>query len=306
MISTTKYREFSGKYWDEYRYGFNGMESDDEIKNHHGNSYDFGARMYDPRVGRWFTPDPLEAKYTDLSPYNFVGNSPIMAMDPNGKDIYIVIWFSKDDETGHAGIAVDNYKWVETKVIENGQEVTKRTRVPDGTVTYYDLWPEKQVGQTELQDGVKDDYNRRKYTVEELTNIDVSKSNKSGHVSQNGKGRPADGVIKLRIGDSVEEQRSIDKAVKMKLEGVQDSGKDYNACSNNCSSFVQEGLKAAISGFDASQYVDVPFSMDVLYDDVNVVAPNNLYNKAASSPGAEVLKGPSKIEAKPYLEYYGK
>ncbi len=35
---------------DSYRYGFNGMEKDDEIKGN-GNSYDFGARIYDPRVG---------------------------------------------------------------------------------------------------------------------------------------------------------------------------------------------------------------------------------------------------------------
>jgi glutamyl-tRNA(Gln) amidotransferase subunit D len=33
-----------------YRYGFNNMEKDDELKGS-GNSYDFGARIYDPRVG---------------------------------------------------------------------------------------------------------------------------------------------------------------------------------------------------------------------------------------------------------------
>src|SRR5690606_28578426 len=33
----------------EYRYGFNGMEKDDEIKGT-GNSLDFGARIYDPRL----------------------------------------------------------------------------------------------------------------------------------------------------------------------------------------------------------------------------------------------------------------
>ena len=34
-----------------YRYGFNGKEMDNELKGE-GNSYDFGARMYDPRIGR--------------------------------------------------------------------------------------------------------------------------------------------------------------------------------------------------------------------------------------------------------------
>jgi len=35
-----------------YKYGFNGKEKDDEVKGN-GNSYDFGARIYDPRIGRW-------------------------------------------------------------------------------------------------------------------------------------------------------------------------------------------------------------------------------------------------------------
>jgi len=73
----------------EYKYGFNGMEKDDEIKNVEGSSYDFGARIYDPRVGRWLSVDPLESKYPSLSPYSFAGNNPILFVDPNGEDILI-------------------------------------------------------------------------------------------------------------------------------------------------------------------------------------------------------------------------
>ena len=63
---------------------------DDELKRA-GNSYDFGARVYDARVGRWLSRDPLEGKYTSFSPYIFVANSPLITIDPNGKDIWIVI-----------------------------------------------------------------------------------------------------------------------------------------------------------------------------------------------------------------------
>ena len=70
----------------DYRYGFNGKEEDDEIKGE-GNSYDFGARMLDPRLGRWLTIDPLAGKYPFMSPYCFVGNSPIIAIDPDGRKI---------------------------------------------------------------------------------------------------------------------------------------------------------------------------------------------------------------------------
>ena len=41
-----------------YRYGFNGKESEDELKGP-GISYDFGAKIYDPRSGRWLAVDPL-------------------------------------------------------------------------------------------------------------------------------------------------------------------------------------------------------------------------------------------------------
>lgn len=53
-----------------YRYGFNGKEKDDELKGE-GNSYDFGARIYDSRIGRWFALDKSFKKYPDLSPYIF-------------------------------------------------------------------------------------------------------------------------------------------------------------------------------------------------------------------------------------------
>ncbi len=48
---------------DDYRYGFNGHEKDDEVRGTKGASYDFGARMYDPRVARFLSSDPWEGKY---------------------------------------------------------------------------------------------------------------------------------------------------------------------------------------------------------------------------------------------------
>lgn len=68
-----------------YRYGFNGMEKDDEIKNLEGSSYDFGARMYDPRIGRFLSRDPKASSYTFMSPYCFAANNPIYLIDENGE-----------------------------------------------------------------------------------------------------------------------------------------------------------------------------------------------------------------------------
>ena len=73
---------------ENYRFGFNGMEKDNEIKGK-GNSYDFGARIYDARLGRWLSLDPLANKYPGWSNYNFCLGNPILFIDPDGKDVKI-------------------------------------------------------------------------------------------------------------------------------------------------------------------------------------------------------------------------
>jgi RHS repeat-associated protein len=68
---------------DDYRYGFNGMERDDEVKGV-GNSYTTLFRMYDPRLGRWFSVDPKADLMPWQSPYSGMDNSPITKTDPKG------------------------------------------------------------------------------------------------------------------------------------------------------------------------------------------------------------------------------
>lgn len=82
-----------------YRYGFNGMEKDDEVKGE-GNSYDFGARIYDSRLGRWLSLDPLATKYPSLSPYHSFANNPVLFVDPDGKEntIYLIVATNSNGE----------------------------------------------------------------------------------------------------------------------------------------------------------------------------------------------------------------
>lgn len=65
--------KFLGKEWD----------------HQHGlDLYDFGARLYDPAVGRWTTMDPLCEKYYSISPYAYCHNNPVNRIDPDGRDDY--------------------------------------------------------------------------------------------------------------------------------------------------------------------------------------------------------------------------
>ncbi|MNS63467.1 hypothetical protein D3C72_965620 [compost metagenome] len=80
-----------------------------------GNSYDFGARMYNSQLGRWLALDPLAAKYPGLSPYNFVANTPIQAKDPDGRVIIFIngLW-GKPNNVGIGGtVSYWGQKWID-------------------------------------------------------------------------------------------------------------------------------------------------------------------------------------------------
>src|SRR5690554_1014174 len=66
---------------DTYKYKFGGKEYQDEFDI---NSYDFGARNYDPALVRTLTPDPLSEVFYHLSPYSFLNNNPVSNIDPTG------------------------------------------------------------------------------------------------------------------------------------------------------------------------------------------------------------------------------
>ncbi|MNU74914.1 hypothetical protein D3C71_644270 [compost metagenome] len=49
-----------------------------------------GARYYDSDIARFLSLDPLAAKYPMLSPYNYVAGNPIIFIDPDGREIWII------------------------------------------------------------------------------------------------------------------------------------------------------------------------------------------------------------------------
>ena len=118
----------------EYRYGFNAQEMDNEWAST-GSHIAFEYRIHDTRLGRFLSPDPLivqEKRFPFYSPYQFAGNKPIVAIDLEGLQEYIV-----HEESGGLGGLPSK---MEIRVVRDGDGNIKNHELekPDGERKTYD------------------------------------------------------------------------------------------------------------------------------------------------------------------------
>ena len=113
------------------KYRYNGKEIQDELGL---NMYDYGARMYDPSVGKWFSIDAMAEKYYDQSTYTYTLNNPILFIDPDGNQVALCCWdefisFVKDLQTAGSAMttstsqAVDNFTQPARNATQNASDV---------------------------------------------------------------------------------------------------------------------------------------------------------------------------------------
>ena len=89
VIQTMRYYPFGAQFCDgtadsnvqSRRY--NGKEFD---QMHGLNTYDYGARQYNPVTARWDRGDPLCEMYYSISPYAYCANNPIKHVDIDGEE----------------------------------------------------------------------------------------------------------------------------------------------------------------------------------------------------------------------------
>lgn len=88
----------------DQKYLYNGKELQNELNL---GWLDYGARMYDPALGRFYKLDRYSSDYMMLSPYNYTANNPINFVDYNGD--YIII-HGQDDDGNRYSVMYENGK----------------------------------------------------------------------------------------------------------------------------------------------------------------------------------------------------
>ncbi len=126
LLPGRKYSQANTKY----RYGFNGKENDNEVKGE-GNQQDYGMRIYDPRLGKFLSVDPISAKYPELTPYQFASNSPISGTDLDGLE-YLTAIYNVTIKNGINKVSAD-YVWYNNQTHSNhgplGQGVSYQIKI---------------------------------------------------------------------------------------------------------------------------------------------------------------------------------
>ena len=81
------------------KYLYNGKELQDDGGL---DMYDYGARFYDPTIGRFSTMDPLADKFPSMTSYQYASNNPVVCIDLDGMEGYKTT--TKEVQTGTTNV----------------------------------------------------------------------------------------------------------------------------------------------------------------------------------------------------------
>lgn len=240
-------------------------------------------------ASRWYSPDPHAEKYASLSPYSAFANNPINVVDPDGRDIILVVWATANGSFGHAAIGISNYKEVSERVKVNGKWTTQKSMVADGTYSYYELGPGKgaSLGLGNFDKDVNAYYGKDG----NVSRTELINNKKDGSQISHYDEYQADGIVEIKTGFA------SDTKTKAALDKIKEDNQPYNGVSNNCTVYATVGVTNA-----TGQAVDATEVIKTDNTKVTTVTPNHLYKAAVKLSGATVVKDPGTLVDKGFIE----
>ncbi|WP_143961161.1 RHS repeat domain-containing protein [Litoribacter populi] len=106
-----------------YRYGFNGKENDSET-----GTQDYGFRIYDPKIAKFLSVDPLAPEFPWNSTYAFSEGSPVSNVDLDGLEkLDFRTHMSKGMASGNPALGLITYPadWLEDKIVGGSERFIK-------------------------------------------------------------------------------------------------------------------------------------------------------------------------------------
>jgi len=198
------------------------------------------------------------------------------AIEASGScDVYFITYATRDGNTGHSGLAVDNYLICVYDRVVNGKVIHDFDTVKTGTLVYFDFWPaEDHFSIRNAGRNTTAKYNR-------LPAASYEKQITLGHIVQNGiphiKNYPCDGVLRLATSPAQ------DYDLIHFMDSIAGLERPFNVRRYNCSDFVLAGA-CHITGREIRAKEFIPFSFST--------TPNMLYRKLRELTDIEVIVDP--------------